>query len=48
MQLDRSLGLLCAIAIGLCLAAAGAMTYVLVTDPTRDLQPQQEHKVLAR
>lgn len=48
MQLDRSLSLLCASAIGLCLAAAAASIYVLATDPTRDLQPQQEHKVIAR
>lgn len=45
MTSDR---LLCAIAIGLCLVAAGAMTYALATDPTRDLQPQpqQERAVL--
>jgi hypothetical protein len=39
MQLDRSLSLLCASAIGLCLLVAAAGIYVLATDPTRDLQP---------
>jgi hypothetical protein len=39
MTSDRLNSWLCASAISLCLVAAGAMTYVLATDPTRDLQP---------
>ena len=39
MTSERSLSLLCASAIGLCLVVAAAGIYVLTTDPTRDLQP---------
>jgi hypothetical protein len=39
MKLDRSLSVLCASAIGLCLLVAAASIYILATDPTRDLQP---------
>jgi hypothetical protein len=37
MKLDRSLSMLCASAIGLCLLVSAAGIYVLTTDPTRDL-----------